>query len=89
MNVEITIDLIHQLILTAIVCTGPFLLLTMILGTLISLAQTITSIQDQTLAFVPKLLGNILLVWLLSNWLFRHLVEFSTLIIERAGELAK
>ena len=89
MNVEIAIDLVHQLILTALICIGPFLCLTILIGIVVSLAQTITSIQDQTLAFVPKLLGNILLIWLLSNWLFRHLVEFSTLIIERAGELAK
>ncbi len=89
MNVEIAIDLLHQLIITAVICVGPFLLLIMIVGVIISLLQTITSIQEQSLSFVPKLLLSILLLWLLSHWLFRQIIEFTVLLLERAGELIK
>lgn len=89
MNVELAIDLLHQLIITAIICVSPFLLLIMIVGIIISLLQTITSIQEQSLSFVPKLLLSILLLWLLSHWLFRQIIEFTVLLLERAGELIK
>ena len=89
MNVEIAIDLLHQLIITAVICVGPFLLLIMIVGVIISLLQTITSIQEQSLSFVPKLLLSILLLWLLAHWLFRQIIEFTVLLLERAGELIK
>ena len=73
----------------AILCVCPFLLTAMIIGIIISLLQTITSIQDQTISFVPKLLLIILLSWILSHWLFRHLIEFTYRMLERASELAK
>ena len=89
MNVEIAIDLLHQLIITAIICIGPFLLLVMIVGIIVSLLQTITSIQEQSLSFVPKLIGCILLLWLLSHWLFRQLMEFTLLLLERISDIVK
>ena len=89
MNVEIAIDLLHQLIVTAILCMGPFLLLVMIVGIIVSLLQTITSIQEQSLSFVPKLIGCILLLWLLSHWLFRQLMEFTLLLLERISDIVK
>lgn len=89
MNVELAIDLLHQLILMALMCVGPFLIIAMIIGILVSLFQTITSIQDQTLAFVPKLLGVIFFLWVLTHWLLRQLIEFSTVLLERMGEVAK
>lgn len=89
MNVEIAIDLLHQLIVTAILCMGPFLLLVMIIGIIVSLLQTITSIQEQSLSFVPKLIGCILLLWLLSHWLFRQLMEFTLLLLERISDIVK
>ena len=89
MNVEIAIDLLHQLIVTAILCMGPFLLLVMIVGIIVSLLQTITSIQEQSLSFVPKLIGCILLLWLLSHWLFRQLMEFTVLLLERISDIVK
>lgn len=89
MNVEIAIDLLHHLIVTAILCMGPFLLLIMVVGIIASLLQTITSIQEQSLSFVPKLIGCILLLWVLSHWLFRQLMEFTILLLERISDLVK
>ena len=89
MNVEIALDLLRQLIITAIICMGPFLLLIMVIGITVSLFQTITSIQEQSLSFVPKLIGCILLLWLLSHWLFRQLMEFTILLLERVSDIVK
>lgn len=89
MNVEIAIDLLRQLITTAIICMGPFLLLIIVVGITVSLFQTITSIQEQSLSFVPKLIGCILLLWLLSHWLFRQLMEFTILLLERVSDIVK
>lgn len=89
MNVEVAIDLLRQLIVTAVTCVGPFLILVMVVGIIISLFQTITSIQEQSLSFVPKLLGCLLLLWLLSHWLFRQLMEFTILLFNRTSSLIK
>ena len=89
MNAEVAIDLLHQLIVTAVICIGPFLLLVMVVGVIVSLVQTITSIQEQSLSFVPKLLGCILLLWILSHWLFRQLMEFTVLLFERMPDLIR
>lgn len=89
MNIAVAIDLLHKLIVTAILCAGPFLLLVMIVGVLISLFQTVTSIQEQSLSFVPKLVSCILLLWLLSHWLFRQLMEFTIVLLNQASTLSK
>ena len=47
------------------------------IGLVISLAQSITSLQDQTLSIVPKIFGMIVVSVLLLSWMVRQLIEFS------------
>ena len=57
----------------------PILLTSMIIGLVISIFQTVTSIQEQTLTFVPKVLGVFLMIMLIGNWM---LTELSGYIIQ-------
>ncbi|MCR5556851.1 MAG: flagellar biosynthesis protein FliQ [Butyrivibrio sp.] len=57
----------------------PVLLTSMIIGLVISIFQTVTSIQEQTLTFVPKVLGVFLMIMLVGNWM---LTELSAFIIQ-------
>lgn len=57
---------------------APALLLTLAIGVVISLVQTITQVQEMTLTFVPKLLAVGLLVVLGGNWMLRELVTWVT-----------
>jgi flagellar biosynthetic protein FliQ len=54
----------------------PILLVSMVVGLIISLFQTLTSIQEQTLTFVPKLLAILLGLMVMGQWMLNQIVEF-------------
>ncbi len=78
----ITIGEINQIISSAlfmvIKMSLPVLLTSMIIGLTISIFQTVTSIQEQTLTFVPKVLGVFIMIMLLGNWMATELSGFIT-----------
>ena len=51
----------------------PILLTSMIIGLVISIFQTVTSIQEQTLTFVPKVLGVFTMIMILGNWMLTEM----------------
>jgi len=56
----------------------PLLLVSMVVGLIISLFQTLTSIQEQTLTFVPKLLAIFVALMLMGSWLMNTIVQYMT-----------
>ena len=59
----------RQTIWVIVKTSVPLLLVSMIVGLIISLFQTLTSIQEQTLTFVPKLLAIMIALMIMGNWL--------------------
>ena len=55
---------------------APVLLVSLVVGLLISIFQTVTSIQEQTLTFVPKIIAVFLSLILLGNWMLGELSGF-------------
>lgn len=55
---------------------APVLLISLVIGLLISIFQTVTSIQEQTLTFVPKILGIFLAIILLGHWMLNGMIEY-------------
>ncbi len=55
---------------------APMLLVSLTVGLLVSIFQTVTSIQEQTLTFVPKLIAIFLTIILLGNWILTQITEF-------------
>jgi flagellar biosynthesis protein FliQ len=87
MNPEFAVELLKTVILQAVVLAAPFLGVAMIVGLIISLFQAVTSINEQTLSFVPKALCVLGLLLLLAPWMVRQLIEFTTAIIERMPQM--
>ena len=58
--------------------SAPILLVSLIVGLIISIFQTVTSIQEQTLTFVPKIIAVFLTLILLGNWMLTELTGFMT-----------
>ncbi|MCR5156638.1 MAG: flagellar biosynthesis protein FliQ [Butyrivibrio sp.] len=56
----------------------PVLLTSMIIGLVISIFQTVTSIQEQTLTFVPKVIGVFMMIMLIGNWMLTELSGYIT-----------
>lgn len=88
MNPEIAIDLFKTTVIFALYVVAPFLGVTLVVGLLTSLIQTVTSLQEPTLAFAPKLLGVSGALLLLAPWLLRSVTEFTVSIITRMGTMA-
>ncbi len=76
--VEILVETLYLIIKTS----APMLIASLVIGLILSVLQTITSIQEQTLTFVPKLLGVFLAVMLFGLWIMRNISEFMQYLIE-------
>ncbi|MES1194825.1 MAG: flagellar biosynthetic protein FliQ [Opitutus sp.] len=87
MNPEIAIDFFKTTVVFALYTVAPFLILTLVIGLVTSLVQSVTSLQEQTLTFVPKLLGLSALILILTPWLLRSLSEFTISMLTRMGTL--
>jgi flagellar biosynthetic protein FliQ len=87
MNPDLAIDLFKSTVVFALYIVAPFLGVTLVVGLLASLLQSVTSMQEQTLTFVPKLLALAGLSLVLTPWLLRSLSEFTITLITRMGTL--
>lgn len=87
MNPELAIDIFKTTIVFALYTVAPFLIATLVIGLVTSLLQSVTSLQEQTLTFVPKLLALAALILLLTPWLLRSLSEFTITILTRMGTM--
>jgi flagellar biosynthesis protein FliQ len=87
MNPEFAVELLKMVIVQAVVLAAPFLGVAMIVGLIISLFQAVTSINEQTLSFVPKALCVLGMLLLLAPWMIRQLIEFTTAIIEKMPQM--
>jgi len=76
MTEEVIIDIFTQTLVLIIKVSAPMLLVSLVVGLIVSILQTITSIQEQTLTFVPKLLAIFLTLMLAGNWILTMLKEF-------------
>lgn len=75
MDEAVLIDLLVSAIVTIIKASAPLLLVSLVVGLVISILQTVTSIQEQTLTFVPKLLAVFLVLILAGSWIMGLVVE--------------
>jgi flagellar biosynthetic protein FliQ len=87
MNPDVAIDLFKSTIIFALYVVAPFLSVMLIVGLTMSLIQSVTSLQEQTLSFAPKLVAFAAAALLLAPWLLRTLVEFTTSIFARMSTM--
>lgn len=70
------LDVARDAIYTIIICSAPLLLISLIVGLVISIFQTVTSIQEQTLTFVPKIIAVFVGIMIFGSWILNNLTEF-------------
>ena len=70
------LDIARDAIYTIVIISAPLLLVALIVGLIISIFQTVTSIQEQTLTFVPKILAVFLTLLLVGSWMMNTLIDF-------------
>ena len=89
MNPEFALELLKAMMFQAVTLAAPFLAAAMVIGFAVSLFQTVTSIHEQTLSFVPKALGILALLLLLLPWVVRTLMEFTISVIEKMPQMVQ
>lgn len=72
------LDIAREALFLIIRVSAPLLLISLIIGLIISIFQTVTSIQEQTLTFVPKIIAIFLSLILFGQWMITGMVEFVT-----------
>ena len=78
MTTEAVMEMMQNGLFTILKTALPILLVSMAIGLIVSIFQTVTSIQEQTLTFVPKVLGIFLTLMFLGNWIMNNIVSFTT-----------
>ncbi|KGX88625.1 MULTISPECIES: flagellar biosynthesis protein FliQ [Pontibacillus] len=77
MNSQFVISLAEKGIYTVLTVTGPLLLLALSVGLLVSIFQATTQIQEQTLAFIPKIVAVLAGLVFFGPWMLSMMVEFA------------
>jgi flagellar biosynthetic protein FliQ len=87
MNPDLAIDIFKTTVLFALYIVAPFLITTLVVGLITSLIQSVTSIQEPTLTFIPKLVVLSGMAMLLAPWLLREISEFTVSMIMRMSTM--
>lgn len=87
MTSQDAIDIGKDALLLAVKLGAPFLLVILAVGVIVGILQSVTQVQEQTLAFVPKLLGAALVIVISGAWMLDEAVTFGQQLMQRAPEL--
>lgn len=87
MDQGVALELARQGMQVAIMVALPILAVSLFVGVLVSVFQAITSVQEMTLTFVPKLIGAALVGIFLGNWMLAQLVSFTHICFEHIARV--
>lgn len=75
-TVQDIIDIAQQMMLTSVALSMPVLLTSLVVGVIIGLVQTVTSVQEMTITFVPKLLAVMAVTLLALPWMIEYFTDY-------------
>ncbi|MGI2328535.1 flagellar biosynthesis protein FliQ [Planococcus sp. YIM B11945] len=87
MTPDMVIKLAEQSIYTIIIVSAPMLLIALGVGLIVSIFQAMTQIQEQTLAFIPKILAVFLSIVLFGPWMLTILLDYTRDLFEQLPRL--
>ncbi len=77
MTIEAVTEMAQNALYLIIKVSLPVLLVSLAIGLLVSIFQTVTSIQEQTLTFVPKIIGVFLTIMLVGGWMLQNMSDYA------------
>lgn len=87
MTQQMAINLARDAVTVALLVVGPILASSLLTGLVVSIFQATTQINEQTLAFIPKILAVMITLVIFGPWMLRVLVSFSTDILENIATI--
>jgi flagellar biosynthetic protein FliQ len=82
LNQEFVIKVAEQAVYTILLVTAPLLGIGLVVGLLVSIFQATTQIQEQTLAFVPKIVSMLIALVFFGKWMITYLIDFTNQVFE-------
>lgn len=82
MTSELLKEIFLNLFMTIVMCAGPILMVSLLVGLVISFFQAVTQIQEFTLTFVPKILAVFICFYLMMPWMVKVVTQYTTNLIE-------
>ena len=89
MNQETAIEMLRSLITVALMVNTPIIGTAIVVGVIVSLLQAITSIQEPTLSFAPKLIAVGAVIIIAAPWMVRQLMDFTAFFINKIPEMVR
>ena len=75
MTVDLVVELANKALYTVILTPAPVLIVSLVIGLIVSIFQTVTSIQEQTLTFVPKIVAVFVTLMILGHWMLNQMTN--------------
>ena len=82
MTAELVTDIMQEGLFVILKTAAPPLLVSLVIGLAVSIFQTVTSIQEQTLTFVPKVVGMFITLMILGHWILNNMVTYMVTLWE-------
>lgn len=89
MSESFVVSIGNQAITTVLTVAAPVLIVSMIVGLIISIFQAVTQIQEQTLTFVPKLLAIAVVFIILGPWMLQTIIQFIQTMLNNISYVVK
>ena len=83
MSIGFAVNLMRGGVLQTLMIAAPILLIGMLVGLIVSILQATTSIQEQTLTFVPKIAAILGAIFLFGPWIVTSMVQFTKRLLEQ------
>lgn len=89
MTQESIANILREAVYTTIVCAAPMLIVAMVVGLVISIFQATTQINEQTLAYAPKVVGVLAALVLFSGMITGRLMDFTTSLFDSINTIIR
>ena len=86
MTTEMILRIAQESVYTILIVIAPVVGVALVVGLLVSIFQATTQIQEQTLAFVPKIVAVFLSILFFGPWMLRHVVDFTQNLLENLSK---
>lgn len=87
MDFNDAISIGREMMILALLLSTPIVVVSLVVGLIISIAQTVTSIQEQTLSFAPRIVAVVAIILLLTPWYLTMLKAFAIRMFEKMSEV--
>ena len=89
MTADVVIDIAREVVWVIVKTSAPMLIVSLVVGLIISVFQTITSIQEQTLTFVPKFIAIMAVMVLAGGWILNSMSDLFVQLVQSIPQYIK